>query len=195
MRKVEEPITLRREHGTHDAGRQASPAESETTTGGSLESPEVDEKPHKKLSQRLKGTMEKSLTRKQLDLPLSASTRERSPCLLVLQEIPLRPLLGLLRTAIFQPRTPLFLPTPPSVSSLPRSPSYRHPSIHQVSERHLVSGLVHGGRQAQVTHFWNPNSRAIGNPHRRFCDSFPLDEGHWEWGSWASGREGQCCVG
>lgn len=103
--------------------------------------------------------------------------------LLVLQEIPLRPLLGLLRTASFQPWTPLSLPTPPSVSSLPRSPSYRHPSIHQVSEGQLRSGLVDGGRQAQVTPFWNPNSRAAGNPHRRFCDSFTLEEGHWEWGS------------
>lgn len=47
MWKAEEAVTLRRKHDTHDAGRKASPAECETTTGGSLESSEVDEKPQK----------------------------------------------------------------------------------------------------------------------------------------------------
>lgn len=60
-------------------GRQAQQSVCETTTGGSLESPEVDKKPHKQLSQRLKGTLEKSLTRKQLDLPLSTSMRTYVP--------------------------------------------------------------------------------------------------------------------
>lgn len=65
-----------------EAGREARPTVCKATRAGSWESPEVYEKPHRKLSQRVTrpwGTLEKSLTRRQLGLPLSASMKTSVP--------------------------------------------------------------------------------------------------------------------